>query len=360
MVNEEGSENAKNSLLKILYDITRGKTTESVALRQLSTHLNLDNSEIISIIIELHKQDLIRSTGTLDFISISPAGINYVEKNLLASEKDDSDKIKTIKSKRKKLIFISHINEDKQVAVQLKDLLKALFPEKIEIFVSSDTESIQYGTEWFPPIKQKLSECDVALILCSPISIMKPWINFETGAAVILDRPTIPLCYGGQKCGELPEPLSHYRGADAENIEDLTGMLTAISRIINIPISEVDVSQSEFYQTIASLGVQNPANIPYIAATLQSATISKGDNLVITGSTSRSNSEVTVELFKFGDEKEPRLSMSAPTGSDGSFSIFGRSDSLSSGQYGAIVQLPTGEWTKLAFLVNERKEIDKK
>lgn len=344
----------EKQVLKLLHDIA-AEGAGNVALRRLSAELNTDTKEIVPIVVELIKKDLVRSSGTLDYIEISPAGSHYVKNKLLEVERGESKVNTAISASKRKLIFISHINEDKNVALELKKLLQSLFSNNIDIFVSSDKESIPYGKEWFPPIKENLSRCDIALILCSPLSITKPWINFEAGGSAILNRPTIPLCFGGQKPGELPDPLSHYRGADAESIEDLDGMIKEITRVLEIEYQKLDLIKSEFYRLIKSYGIQGTTNTPSVTAELNSSVIHQGEDIDITGITPYPHSNVNIELFKLGSPDEQKVMMGAATGSDGSFEISQRSDRLSPGHYGVTIELPTGEWTKLSFNLKDRK-----
>ena len=88
-------------------------------------------------------------------------------------------------------IFISHISEEAGVADRLKATLTKDFLGLIEVFVSSDTESISAGDEWLMSVSRALSQSVVFIVLCSPDSILRPWINFEAGAAWVRDIPRL-------------------------------------------------------------------------------------------------------------------------------------------------------------------------
>lgn len=56
-------------------------------------------------------------------------------------------------------------------------------------------------------------------ILCTPGSIVRPWVNFETGAGEAVaeedpDKRIVPVCFGGQLAGRLPVLLSHRQAID--------------------------------------------------------------------------------------------------------------------------------------------------
>ena len=48
----------------------------------------------------------------------------------------------------KPIVFISHITEEKEVALALKKLVESAFIGMMEVFVSSDPRSITLGQEW--------------------------------------------------------------------------------------------------------------------------------------------------------------------------------------------------------------------
>jgi hypothetical protein len=59
---------------------------------------------------------------------------------------------------RKPLVFISHITEEKEIAVALKDLVEATFLNMIDVFVSTDSKSIKMGRKWLDEITDALKK----------------------------------------------------------------------------------------------------------------------------------------------------------------------------------------------------------
>jgi TIR domain-containing protein len=130
-------------------------------------------------------------------------------------------------------MFISHISEEASVAARLKVTLMKDFLGLLAVFVSSDTESIAAGEEWLTSISHALHESSIFLVLCSPTSILRPWINFEAGAAWMRDIPVIPLCHAGLKTRDLPMPLAARQGValdDAEGLRRLYGQIATVLR----------------------------------------------------------------------------------------------------------------------------------
>jgi hypothetical protein len=87
--------------------------------------------------------------------------------------------------------------------------------------VSSDGESISAAEEWLSWFETAIRESAIVMILCSPSSIRRPWINFEAGAAWMLGIPVIPSCHAGLAKRDLPMPLSTRQGVSLAEPRDL-------------------------------------------------------------------------------------------------------------------------------------------
>lgn len=131
----------------------------------------------------------------------------------------------------KPIVFISHINEEKEFALAIKKLIEEKFIGMIDVFISSDENSINLGNEWLKKIEKALKNCIIEIILCSPCSIQRPWINFEAGAGWIRDEiSVIPICHSGISPDSLPLPLNLLQGMelkDSTKIEELLKILAS-------------------------------------------------------------------------------------------------------------------------------------
>lgn len=153
-----------------------------------------------------------------------------------------------MKENKKPKVFISHITEEKELAVNFKNYLSKRFQSSIDIFVSSDMESIGLGNEWFSTIKSNLANCDLMIILCSINSINRPWINFEAGCGSIRNIPVIPICHSGFTPDKLPYPLKVLQGGLISNKEDINKIFKEISSINNNLIP--DIVDNNFFDFI--------------------------------------------------------------------------------------------------------------
>ena len=142
----------------------------------------------------------------------------------------------------KAIVFISHITEEKEIALELKSLLEESFLGMMDIFVSSDDASISVGTRWLDNISNSLGNCSIELVLCSPKSVKRPWINFEAGAGWVRDIPVVPLCHSGMEPTNLPIPLNLLQAIKLSEISGLKLLLPLLSSSIGSKEPKVDFS----------------------------------------------------------------------------------------------------------------------
>ena len=118
-----------------------------------------------------------------------------------------------------KLIFLSHIHEEKDLALLIKNVLEDEFSGFVDVFVSSDGTSIPAGSNFLKRIEGELVRCVGAVYLISPVSVKRAWINFELGAVWVRniislrskrpEIPTLPVCHSGMLPSNLPSPLNN-------------------------------------------------------------------------------------------------------------------------------------------------------
>src|SRR5947209_18586458 len=93
-------------------------------------------------------------------------------------------------------VFISHIHEEKGVANALNEILDEQLGLSGYVFLTSGTGQVRAGEVWLDRIKEELNTAKVLIAMLSHISIQRPWINFEAGAAWLAGKPIIPVCFG--------------------------------------------------------------------------------------------------------------------------------------------------------------------
>lgn len=150
----------------------------------------------------------------------------------------------------KSLVFISHINAESEVAVEFKALIETHFLGMIDVFVSSDGQTIQMGQKWLDSISTALNSCAVEIVICSPMSVSRPWVNFEAGAGWVRNIPVIPLCHSGISPSGLPVPLNMLQAAKLTDISGLKLVFPVLAAALGAKTPNVDFTQ--FVQKIGA------------------------------------------------------------------------------------------------------------
>jgi hypothetical protein len=106
--------------------------------------------------------------------------------------KDPSDVNPSVKESRQRtpvenpLVFISHDSRDAELAEAFANLLTDASGGILKSFRSSDrkgTAGIEFGSEWYRAIMEKLDGATDVVALLTPRSINRPWILYESGVA---------------------------------------------------------------------------------------------------------------------------------------------------------------------------------
>lgn len=129
----------------------------------------------------------------------------------------------------KPTIFISHIHENQDIAGRIKDLIQTALSGALAVFVSSDDRSISLGDEWLQQIDNNLQDCDLMLLICSPLSVNRSWVAFEAGVGWAKKIKVVPLCCAGLKINQLPLPYSRWQAANANREDSLHKLLKLLA-----------------------------------------------------------------------------------------------------------------------------------
>ncbi len=139
-------------------------------------------------------------------------------------------------------VFVSHVVEEADLAHLIKTNLLTDFLGLVDVFVSSDIESISAGANWLKSLEQALHESSVLLVLCSYASIGRPWVNFEVGAAWIKAIPIVPFCHTELIPSNLPMPFSLLQAVSSKSVADLTRMYSLVAKTVGCQLPKKDFS----------------------------------------------------------------------------------------------------------------------
>lgn len=130
----------------------------------------------------------------------------------------------------KPTVFISHSSRDEKLVRRLKGLLDKKVGNTLDIFVSSDGQSIPFGRNWVYEIEKALKNSKIMFVLLSPNSIRSTWIYFEAGFAYANDIKVIPIGILGIDLSQVIPPMSLLQGFNINSVESLNNLISVIDR----------------------------------------------------------------------------------------------------------------------------------
>lgn len=136
----------------------------------------------------------------------------------------------------KPTLFFSHSSKDKDMVLAIKNKVMQYTSGTLEIFQSSDGESIPFGTNWIHKVEEGLKEAKVMFVFITEQSISSGWIYFEAGYAYSKDVHVIPVGIG-VSVGDLKAPLNLLQGFNITSADSLNNFLTIINREFNYSFS---------------------------------------------------------------------------------------------------------------------------
>ncbi|MBA7472084.1 hypothetical protein ES707_07404 [subsurface metagenome] len=130
----------------------------------------------------------------------------------------------------KPIVFISHSSKDERMVRKLKELLTKKVGNTLDIFVSSDGQSIPFGRNWVHEIEEALKSSALMFVLLSPNSVRSSWIYFEAGFTYSRGIEVVPIGVLGIDLSQLPPPMNLLQGFNINAAESLNNIITVINR----------------------------------------------------------------------------------------------------------------------------------
>lgn len=149
----------------------------------------------------------------------------------------------------KPTLFFSHSSKDKDMVLAIKNKVMKYTSGTLEIFQSSDGESIPFGTNWIHKVEEGLKEAKVMFVFITEQSISSGWIYFEAGYAYSKGVHVIPVGIG-VSVGSLKAPLNLLQGFNITSADSLNNFLTIINREFNYSFP-AQFSDDDYNEVIA-------------------------------------------------------------------------------------------------------------
>lgn len=129
----------------------------------------------------------------------------------------------------KPIIFFSHSSRDKESLARLKELFVEKTGGTIDVFLSSDGQSIPLGRNWVHRLQDALEKAKIMVIFITPNSARSDWIYFESGFAYAKTIRVVPVGFLGMDIGALHPPLSLLQGFNITSEDGLDNLIALVN-----------------------------------------------------------------------------------------------------------------------------------
>ena len=150
----------------------------------------------------------------------------------------------------KPVVFFSHTSKDSNLVLLIKERLFEITGGAIEIFQSSDGQSIPFGSNWVHKIEEGLNKATIMFIFVTPNSIISNWIYFEAGFAYSKNIRVIPVGIGID-ITLLRAPLNLLQGFNIISGDSLNNFVSVINNTYDF--SFLEQFSDEDYSFLESL-----------------------------------------------------------------------------------------------------------
>lgn len=133
----------------------------------------------------------------------------------------------------KPTIFFSHSSSDKDILLKLKELFCDKTGGTIDVFLSSDGQSIPLGKNWVHRVEEALNEAKIMIVFLTPNSLRSSWIYFEAGYVYSKDIRVIPVGFLGADISSVAPPLSLLQGFNIVNKDGLDNLISLANSIFS-------------------------------------------------------------------------------------------------------------------------------
>lgn len=164
----------------------------------------------------------------------------------------------------KPTIFFSHSAGDQEAIARLKELFVAKTGGAIDVFVSSDGESLPVGRNWVHQVEQALDRAGLMLVFMTPNSLGSDWVNFEAGYAYAKKIKVVPVGFLGVDLGTLGEPLSLLQGFNINSEAGLNNLIAVANEEFGHKHAE-GFSKEEFARLVAVGGGRSESTFGKLA-----------------------------------------------------------------------------------------------
>ena len=144
----------------------------------------------------------------------------------------------------KATIFFSHSSKDKAPIIAIKNLLSKKTGGCLDIFMSSDGQSVPFGSNWVHKVEEKLYDAKIMFVFVSVNSEKSGWTYFEAGYAYSKGIEVVPIGIG-LDIETIKAPLGLLQGFNLLSSDSMNNIINIINRTFKFNFEE-SFTESDF------------------------------------------------------------------------------------------------------------------
>ncbi len=129
---------------------------------------------------------------------------------------------------QKPATFFSHSSQDKHALAKLKEQFLSKTGGSIDVFLSSDGQSIPFGRNWVHSVEQALNDTKLMVVFVTPNSLRSSWLHFESGYAYSKNIQVIPVGIGID-LATVGAPLNLLQGFNITSEAGLNNLIAVVN-----------------------------------------------------------------------------------------------------------------------------------
>lgn len=169
-------------------------------------------------------------------------------------------------------VYLSHISEEAAVASVLTQWVESSLDRDVRL--SGEVASAELGDQRLAHVAGALSEAKVVLLLCSRLSIGRPWVSFEAGCAWFKRLPVVCVCHSGCSTADLPTPLGGLQAFDLTDAASCRTLLETLASLLQrkrVPRIDYDLMVAELKAAVQPIDIPASNDAPVPVAARQAA-----------------------------------------------------------------------------------------
>jgi hypothetical protein len=163
-----------------------------------------------------------------------------------------------------KKVFVSHSHPDKPLVDALATLIKNIFGSSVSLSISSEKagkEGVEAGEDWKKWIHERITECDIMLVVMTPYFVKRPWGMTEVGFAKGKDKAIVPVLFG-LSSSEIPGALQDLQAIQGDDKQDIRRVLNKFSSSLELHqgFKDIEDDLKDYLKSVEKALAQYPKN----------------------------------------------------------------------------------------------------